>query len=501
MHLTSFEKNPPDAVPKTLDDYLEYIARTGNTVFPWPKIKPLFRFKLEKVISEFYQSCPVDDTPQVPNVEPFKFGTIKEKIFEQLESFTGIPFTIQRLCELMTQPKKHYRRTDKFMRGLEKIMLVVSTVEAQPLGGEHASLSMNGDNVGEGTSGTNGHNNLHSLDNIHHIMAEHNNLDHGSPSKRPRLSSPQPQEEETGPCDSADGAAPQIQEKVDVDTDPEAQSSSSVVVTDGLDEQEEMDIDTECTSSQAAIQQLEEDHVDGVESSDESIVKIKQRTDSESTAEALSDVDASDLDLEDLERSDDAAKVEDNVSTSEEKGVEEGEGVRVAENGGGDDCSSSDDPVVEVGGAEEGGCVSQSHTPTNMEEDSEATPADREEGVETEGESSESVMEEVETASASDDVCDGGGEEEGDNVSVQSSDSSDSITRTDTGGAEKEEGAADSSSGVKVVSAVEIINEDAEAVSDGSSKNAAQIINENGEQKVDSENNEDNPSQSSSSVE
>ena len=124
MHLTSFEKNPPDAVPKTLDDYLEYIARTGNTVFPWPKIKPLFRFKLEKVISEFYQSCPVDDTPQVPNVEPFKFGTIKEKIFEQLESFTGIPFTIQRLCELMTQPKKHYRRTDKFMRGLEKIMLV-----------------------------------------------------------------------------------------------------------------------------------------------------------------------------------------------------------------------------------------------------------------------------------------------------------------------------------------------------------------------------------------
>ena len=35
MHLTSFEKNPPDAVPKTLDDYLEYIARTGKTVFSW----------------------------------------------------------------------------------------------------------------------------------------------------------------------------------------------------------------------------------------------------------------------------------------------------------------------------------------------------------------------------------------------------------------------------------------------------------------------------------
>ena len=31
------------------------------------------------------------------------------------------PFTIQRLCELMTEPGKHYRRTDKFLRGIEKV--------------------------------------------------------------------------------------------------------------------------------------------------------------------------------------------------------------------------------------------------------------------------------------------------------------------------------------------------------------------------------------------
>ena len=39
------------------------------------------------------------------------------------------PFTIQRLCEIMVDPTRHYRRTDKFLRGLEKNVLVVSSIE------------------------------------------------------------------------------------------------------------------------------------------------------------------------------------------------------------------------------------------------------------------------------------------------------------------------------------------------------------------------------------
>lgn len=41
------------------------------------------------------------------------------------------PFTIQRLCELLCSPRKHYKRTDKFMRGVEKNLLVVSTVDPE----------------------------------------------------------------------------------------------------------------------------------------------------------------------------------------------------------------------------------------------------------------------------------------------------------------------------------------------------------------------------------
>lgn len=34
-----------------------------------------------------------------------------------------IPFTIQRLCELLTDPRRNYTGTDKFLRGVEKVCL------------------------------------------------------------------------------------------------------------------------------------------------------------------------------------------------------------------------------------------------------------------------------------------------------------------------------------------------------------------------------------------
>ncbi len=114
-----------------LENYLASVARTGTTHFPWPKIKPLFRAKLDSVIDEFSAQTggQVEDEEDVPNVDAFSFAACREKVFQQLDSFGGVPFTVQRLCELMTAPRRHYRRHDKFMRALEKNMLVVSTVD------------------------------------------------------------------------------------------------------------------------------------------------------------------------------------------------------------------------------------------------------------------------------------------------------------------------------------------------------------------------------------
>ena len=131
LELNRFEKSPTQNIPNLLERYLVYVAKIGSSNFPWTKIKPLFRAKLENVIMDFSNISPTEEIPPAPNVDIFSFAAIRCKVFEQLDSFAGIPFTVQRLAELLTTPRRHYKRTDKFMRALEKNMLIVSTVEAR----------------------------------------------------------------------------------------------------------------------------------------------------------------------------------------------------------------------------------------------------------------------------------------------------------------------------------------------------------------------------------
>ena len=51
------------------------------------------------------------------------FWSANENEFNEFTTkcFCSAPFTIQRLCELLTEPNKHYQRIDKFLRGIEKV--------------------------------------------------------------------------------------------------------------------------------------------------------------------------------------------------------------------------------------------------------------------------------------------------------------------------------------------------------------------------------------------
>ncbi|XP_026113869.1 serine/threonine-protein phosphatase 4 regulatory subunit 2-A-like isoform X2 [Carassius auratus] len=94
----------------------------------WSQFKGYFLFKLEKVMDDFKASCPEQRGPANPNVEYIPFEEMKQRILKIVSGYNGIPFTIQRLCELLTEPKRNYTGTDKFLRGVEKNVMVVSCV-------------------------------------------------------------------------------------------------------------------------------------------------------------------------------------------------------------------------------------------------------------------------------------------------------------------------------------------------------------------------------------
>lgn len=79
-------------------------------------------------------------------------GQVKEAlqaVFDQLDSFDecvvstpvecmltfrrGPPFTVQRLCELLLEPKRQYRSVGKYLRAVEKSILVTSSHDSFPI--------------------------------------------------------------------------------------------------------------------------------------------------------------------------------------------------------------------------------------------------------------------------------------------------------------------------------------------------------------------------------
>ncbi|CAF0719290.1 unnamed protein product [Adineta steineri] len=112
-----------------LEQILIQIAKTGYSSYPWEKIKPLFLQKLTIVLDEFNTESSMDKLDVHPNVDRSTFEELKSDIIERINSFENAPFTIQRLCELILSPRAHYRRTDKFVRGLTKCVSVVTTID------------------------------------------------------------------------------------------------------------------------------------------------------------------------------------------------------------------------------------------------------------------------------------------------------------------------------------------------------------------------------------
>ncbi|RXW21002.1 hypothetical protein EST38_g4850 [Candolleomyces aberdarensis] len=70
--------------------------------------------------------------PPLSYMNPEEVKDAVQAVFDQLDAFDGPPFTIQRLCELLIEPKKQYKSVGKYLRAVEKSILVTSTYDSFP---------------------------------------------------------------------------------------------------------------------------------------------------------------------------------------------------------------------------------------------------------------------------------------------------------------------------------------------------------------------------------
>ncbi|CCD68493.1 Protein Phosphatase Four Regulatory subunit [Caenorhabditis elegans] len=152
----AFRHHPNEDV----EQYFRASAQWGVPAIAWNIVRPAFLWKLEFCITEFMnvekkkKEAAANSAQANSEVEKIAESPVKEKlsilghkvnlikttpvvfsteesmefVLSKAKSFDGFPFTWQRLCELLIEPMRHYNTIDKFLRAVDKVINVVTTI-------------------------------------------------------------------------------------------------------------------------------------------------------------------------------------------------------------------------------------------------------------------------------------------------------------------------------------------------------------------------------------
>ncbi|XP_078487823.1 uncharacterized protein LOC100179417 [Ciona intestinalis] len=109
-----------------LEKYLNHVAKTGHILGTWKKVQKVFLLKMKQTMNEFFEKNPYKAGKINPNCENDDYHEMKDRLITLIDDFDSPPFTFQRLCELITNPRKNYSKCEKFMRAVEKNLMVVT---------------------------------------------------------------------------------------------------------------------------------------------------------------------------------------------------------------------------------------------------------------------------------------------------------------------------------------------------------------------------------------
>mmetsp|Transcript_39260 Transcript_39260/g.117337 ORF Transcript_39260/g.117337 Transcript_39260/m.117337 type:complete len:246 (+) Transcript_39260:86-823(+) len=124
------------AVTEELEGIIRDVAQTGSVNgYPWDSLRWLLARKVEHVLGEFWRDVPDVSVQEGESFERTVVEPLTRSLLEPRRE--GAPFTAQRLCELLTEPRLLYKSTRKYLYALQRAVLVTMTEEAllqMPLG-------------------------------------------------------------------------------------------------------------------------------------------------------------------------------------------------------------------------------------------------------------------------------------------------------------------------------------------------------------------------------
>lgn len=121
--------SPDTEFTEELDGIIREVAETGITNgYPWDALRQLLARKVEVVLGDFWRDVPDVQLQEGESFEGIVIEPLRLSLLEPRRE--GAPFTVQRLCELLVEPRLVYKSTRKFLYAVQRAILVSSTEEA-----------------------------------------------------------------------------------------------------------------------------------------------------------------------------------------------------------------------------------------------------------------------------------------------------------------------------------------------------------------------------------
>ncbi|KAI9273879.1 PPP4R2-domain-containing protein [Helicostylum pulchrum] len=102
-----------------IHDSLVHIANTNELNMTWKELQSI----LNSLIAE---QCKLAEENVKDETAKTMVESLTAKITYSINEHNNCPFTIQRLCELLIEPKKYYKMFVKYLRAIDKVLSVTS---------------------------------------------------------------------------------------------------------------------------------------------------------------------------------------------------------------------------------------------------------------------------------------------------------------------------------------------------------------------------------------